>query len=153
MKSTLLPNKFLKIGFILIPISMLLLILKFLFEIELPLFKEVTVFSIYPVFLKMPDINYVTNTNISYTVYTIMLLIGLLLISISEQKNENEFILKIRFDSFVIALKTYILINLIACIAVWGIGTIFVYASMLWLNVVLYNCIFYYKLYRFNKAK
>ncbi|MBK8611623.1 MAG: hypothetical protein IPL84_17210 [Chitinophagaceae bacterium] len=71
-----------------------------------------------------------THTNITNTVIAVLFIIGAMLVSFSREKNEDEFIAKLRLSSLQWAVALSYLLLLFAFIFVYGTA---------FLNVMIYN--------------
>ena len=118
-KSILLPNKFKKIGwFILIPSFLIGIFLTFSdYRPDWLNGKMVTVFHF------RTDEKYfaVLNVNFTNTIIGVLLIIGGLHVSFSKEKNEDEFISKIRFTSLLWAVLVNYVLLIIAFVFVYEI--------------------------------
>lgn len=127
-KSLLFPGKYKKIGwFILIP-SFLLGFCLIVTGYE-PTFLEGEMISIFP---SVSNSKYfgIVNVNFANTIVGLSFIIGALLVGFSMEKNEDEFISKIRLSSLLWAVFVNYVLLLLAFI--------FVYSTA-FLNVMIYN--------------
>lgn len=127
-KSLLMPNKFKKIGwFILVP-SFFIGIAQIVTGYE-PDWLNGQMLSILP---SVSDQKYfsITKVNFANTIVGLLFIIGSLLVSFSKEKNEDEFIAKIRMSSLLWAVLVNYILLLIAFVFVYDIA---------FLNIMIYN--------------
>jgi len=139
----LLPNKYKKIGWIILIPSFILGFYLILTSFQ-PSWLNARVFSIFPddyssskKYFSWMDVN-LTNTLVGS-----LFIIGSLLVSFSKEKNEDEFIANIRSSSLLWAVLVNYILLLISFILVYGTS---------FLNVMLYNMftVFLIFITRFN---
>jgi small-conductance mechanosensitive channel len=129
-KALLLPHRFKKIGwFILVPATILGLILAIGdFELE---WLSAKVFAIFTdEIIGGRKLFSFINTNITNTVVGILFLVGALFTAFSREKQEDEYIEKLRLSSLLWAVWVNYLLLLLAFIFVYGFS---------FLNVMIYN--------------
>ncbi|MBS1649212.1 MAG: hypothetical protein JSR09_05845 [Bacteroidetes bacterium] len=127
-KSLLFPNKFKKIGwFILVP-SFILGLCLIVSGYE-PSFLNGRIISIFPSLLNQ---NYFApiKVNFSNTIVGVLFIVGAMFVGFSREKNEDEFISKVRLSSLLWAVFVNYLLLLIAFI--------FIYETA-FLSVMIYN--------------
>jgi hypothetical protein len=126
----LLPSKYKSIGwFILIPATILGIILGFSgFEAN---WLNAKVFAFFndPVFGEKQYFSFI-HTNITNTVIAVLFITGAMLVSFSKEKNEDEFIAKLRLSSLLWAVAVSYILLLLAFVFVYGSA---------FLNVMIYN--------------
>jgi small-conductance mechanosensitive channel len=129
-KALLLPHRYKKIGwFILVPATILGLILAIGdFELE---WLSAKVFAIFTdeIIGGRKFFSFI-NTNITNTVVGILFLVGALFTAFSREKQEDEYIEKLRLSSLLWAVWVNYLLLLLAFIFVYGFS---------FLNVMIYN--------------
>lgn len=147
----LLPNKFKRLGWILLILSTILWIYAALIlkdEIE---FLKVSVFTIIGnEFLKDTEYFSFINTNITYTLIGILFIIGGLLVIFSREKIEDELISKLRLMSFQWSfLMNYVLlIFLFLFVYGWSFLNVMIYN--MFTTMVLFIAHFQYSLFRYK---
>lgn len=151
MQYSLLPYKFKKIGYIIILFSITFMLLKLFFNFELSLLKKVPIYSFLPTNFKSEGATFRLIANLNNSVYTTLLLLGLLFITICKQKIENDTTIKTRLESFVLTTKIYVIINILALYFVWGFWNFYMPIILQWTFLILYNILFYFKIS--NKIK
>jgi len=124
----LLANKYKKVGWIIFIPSIILGLYKLIVGFE-PTWLNVKVFSIFPSFFGKKYFNLV-QVDLSTTILGILIIVGALLVGFTKEKNEDEFIAKIRLTSLLWAVLVNYLLLLIAFI--------FIYDTA-FLNVMIYN--------------
>ncbi len=146
----LLKNRFNLIGILLISFSILLLICEFVFSFKINFLNKVKSLSFLPTNLSFGnnDFSFIEYHDFNYTFISIILLIGLLIISISEVKSETEKTKIIRFNTFVLTFKIYVFINVLIFLFVWGISFLYLITFNIFLPLIIYNSILHYKLFK-----
>lgn len=126
----LLPAKYKAIGwFILIPATIMGIIISFTgYETNWFNAKVLSIFND-PVFGKKEYFSFI-QTDITNTVVGILFILGGLLVSFSKEKNEDEYISKLRLSSLLWAVAVSYLLLLLAFAFVYGTA---------FLNVMIYN--------------
>lgn len=126
----LLPSKYKTIGWIiLVPAAVLGIIISFTgYEVN---WLHAKVFAIFneAVLGKIQYLSFI-QTDMTNTVIGILFILGGLLVSFSKEKNEDEYISKLRLSSLLWAVAVNYLLLLLAFVFVYG--TVF-------LNVMIYN--------------
>ena len=150
----LLPNKFKKIGWILLVASVILwiyvgLILKT--EIE---FLQTNVFAIIgSEFIKETKYFSFINTNITYTLNGILFILGGLLVVFSQEKNEDEFISKLRLLSFQWSVLINYLLLLFLFLFVYGLDFLNVMIYNMFTTLILFIVRFHYLLFKYKNLE
>lgn len=126
----LLPNRYKKPGWVILIPSFILGVCHLIFSFE-PGWLNAKVLSIFPgPFSGEKKLFSILSVNLANTLIGVLFLIGALLVGFSKEKNEDEFIAKIRLSSLMWAvLVNYILLLL---------AFIFVYETA-FLNIMMYN--------------
>jgi len=145
----LFPNRFKRIGWIILVPSAILGILIFFGIVDFK-FLEVKVFAIYSGSL-LPGgetVFGVINENISEEIFEILCIVGAILVAFSKEKQEDEFIAKTRLESLVWATYINYAILILCLILFYGTGFLYV----LWFNMftllIFFIIRFYYILYK-----
>lgn len=145
----LFPNRFKRIGWIILVPSVILGILIFCGIVDFK-FLEVKVFAIYSGSL-LPGgetVFGVINENISEEIFEILCIVGAILVAFSKEKQEDEFIAKTRLESLVWATYINYAILILCLIFFYGVGFLYV----LWFNMftllIFFIIRFYYILYK-----
>ncbi len=139
----LFPSKYKKIGwFIFIP-TLLFGLFAIIFEYE-PKFLNVKVFSFFSNNLFKEDIFFgMLNNNILDEILGILMVIGSILVAFSKEKDEDEFISKIRLESLVWAVYLNYAILFLAILFVYSL-------SFLWVMIFNMFTILIFFIIRFN---
>lgn len=129
-KALLLPHRFKKIGwFILVPATILGIILAIGdFDLEWISAKVFAIFT--DEIIGGRKLFSFINTNITNTVVGVLFLVGAMLTAFSREKQEDEYIEKLRLSSLLWAVWVNYLLLLLAFIFVYGFS---------FLNVMIYN--------------
>lgn len=145
MKTTILfPHRFNKIGwFILVP-SLVLGILNILNLLDFDFLNQSTTFAIYSDEIMGPKSTFqCINNNLSDEILTILNIVGAIFVAFSKEKQEDEFIVKLRLEALVwsVYLNYAVLIFFV----------IFFYGSSFW-YVMIFNlfAILFLFIFRFN---
>ncbi|MCL5992496.1 MAG: hypothetical protein M1419_10425 [Bacteroidetes bacterium] len=141
----LLPNRFKLIGWILLIPSFVVGVL-WLWEIRLDI--QAPVFAIWAsknVFFS------VIHKNIYNEIVGVPLLISLLMVTFAREKNEDEYISKIRLDSLVWSIYVNFLLLLLAIIFVFKASFDTVMVFNMFFIFILFIARFYYILYKTKK--
>jgi hypothetical protein len=142
----LLSNQFKKIGWILFIPSMILGLLFVIFQFQ-PKFLDMKVFAILESGIAPWETNHgfcvITQTNATDEIIGILLIISLFFIAFSKEKNEDEFISKIRLESLLWATYINYAVLIIAILFVYG-------GSAFWVLVYNIFTILLFFIIRFN---
>ena len=142
----LLSNQFKRIGWILFIPSVILGLLFVIFQFE-PKFLDIKVFAILESSMAPWDswdkFCVVTQTNAIDEILGILLIISLFFIAFSKEKNEDEFISKIRLESLLWATYINYAVLIIAILFVYG-------GSAFWVLVYNIFTILLFFIIRFN---
>ena len=153
----LLPNKFKPIGWILFVPSVIFGIF-YIFYLAGSGFKflDLKVFTIYsgsfapwgssPVVLSFDKVN------ITGTIIGILFILGAIMVAFSREKNEDEFIAKIRLESFLWATYINYAILLFCFLFFYGIGFMYVMIFNMFTIIILFIVRFHYVLHRSTKS-
>ena len=126
----LLPNKFKKIGWIVFVPSFIMGILWLIFEFE-PNFFDVNVISFFNNELfNSPEFVVIVENNIANEILGVLIIISASFVAFAKEKNEDEFISKLRLESLVIA--TYLSYGILI------FALLFIY-NMAFLTVMIIN--------------
>jgi len=143
MKSNyLFPHKYKKIGWMILVPSAILGLIALVGNYE-PAFLNWRVPSILMSGMQGKSVFSVTNQNLLNEILSILCIVSLLLVAFSKEKNEDEFIAKIRLNALVWATYVNYGILLIAFVAVYGF-------SFLWVMVLNMFTILIFFIIRFN---
>jgi hypothetical protein len=142
----LLSNQFKKIGWILFIPSMILGLLFVIFQFQ-PEFLDMKVFAILESGIAPWETNQgfcvITQTNLADEIIGILLIISLFFIAFSKEKNEDEFISKIRLESLLWATYINYAVLILAILFVYG-------GSAFWVLVYNIFTILLFFIIRFN---
>jgi hypothetical protein len=148
----LLPNKFKLIGWILfIPFSILgLFIIFYDFEFEFLNLKVYAIFSEGPVGNHVIFGSY--KDNITDEIVAILFLIGAIMVAFSKEKNEDEFLSRIRLESLLWATIVNYAILIFCLLFFYDFGFMYVMIFNLFTSIILFICRFNFILYRTTKS-
>jgi len=153
-KTYLLPNRFKKIGWILALPSLIILVINIL-EIITINFN----FCFYGLSKGVGILDQSSNwrwslneTNFANTILPIIIVVGLVFISFSKEKNEDEMITQIREKSFVWAIVTSSIIFVIGILFFYGIAYLYFLGNLLYLVFLLFIIKFHIELSRLKKG-
>ena len=148
----LLPNKFKKFGWILLVPSIIFGILMFFFKFYDFKPLEFKVFAIANI--SFGDCYFcIIKDNISNEIIGILLLLSLIMIAFSKEKNEDEFIAKTRLDSLVWATYVNYAILLFCFLFFYGFGFMYVMIFNMFTILIFFIIRFYYIIYKSNKSE
>jgi FlaA1/EpsC-like NDP-sugar epimerase len=144
----LLPNRFKKLGWVLLIAPILFLIVDSVLDVD----SEMFTFNIFSILssVGLGDVSWFTviKQDISYTLFSCLFISGGLLIMFSKERAEDEFIQSIRLNALMWSVLVHFVLLMIAFLSVYGLP---------FLNIVVYNTStvlvifilrFYYLLYR-----
>jgi len=156
-KSYLFPTYFKKIGWIITLALLLYFLVSIIFDLEcdfnfyMPAFYyEFDIGSLFGnqeyKFFKM------TETSFGTTLLPIIIVIGLSFIAFSKNKNEDEYISKIREQSLVWSMIVGYFIFILFTLFIYGTPYIGVVVYDIYIFLILFVCKFNFELYRLKKS-
>ena len=153
----LLPNKFKKIGwFLLIPSAILGILQIFYLTGSGLKFLNLKVFTIYSgSFAPWGSTTVVfgfDKVNLTGTIIGILFILGAVMVAFTKEKHEDEFIAKIRLESFLWATYINYAILLFCFLFFYGIGFMYVMIFNMFTIIILFIVRFNYVLYRSTKS-
>jgi len=153
----LLPNKFKMIGwFLLIPSSILGILQIFYLTGSGLKFLDLEVFTIYSgSFAPWGSTTVVfgfDEVNLTGTIIGILFILGAVMVAFAKEKHEDEFIAKIRLESFLWATYINYAILLFCFLFFYGIGFMYVMIFNMFTIIILFIVRFNYVLYRSTKS-
>ena len=153
----LLPNKFKMIGwFLLIPSSILGILQIFYLAGSGLKFLDLKVFTIYSgSFAPWGSTTVVfgfDEVNLTGTIIGILFILGAVMVAFAKEKHEDEFIAKIRLESFLWATYINYAILLFCFLFFYGIGFMYVMIFNMFTIIILFIVRFNYVLYRSTKS-
>jgi hypothetical protein len=150
----LLPNRCKLIGCILLIPSTILGFSVIFFEFKLK-FLEMKVFTLYSGGVAPWDpgsrLSFESN-NVTGTIVGIMFLIGALMVVLSKEKNEDEFISKTRLESLLWATIINYIILFFCFLFIYGLGFMYVMILNMFTILILFIIRFNYIIYRSSKS-
>lgn len=148
----LFPNRFKNVGWILLIPSVIAGVFFLLNDSE-PSFLDMNVFAIYSeaIFQKSGFWMFIEN-NISDELIGIFLIIGAILIACSKEKQEDEFIAKIRLESLLWSTYVNYICLLLGMIFVYEIGFYMVMVFNMFTLLIFFLIRFNYILYKSSKT-
>ncbi len=153
----LLPNEFKMIGwFLLIPSAILGILQIFYLTGSGLKFLDLKVFTIYSgSFAPWGSTTVVfgfDEVNLTGTIIGILFILGAVLVAFAKEKHEDEFIAKIRLESFLWATYINYAILLFCFLFFYGIGFMYVMIFNMFTIIILFIVRFNYVLYRSTKS-
>ncbi len=146
----LMPNGLKPLGIIFLTIGIVLLILKYKFNLK-PEFLDLKVFAIYSFYIEAKTFTMITHQMIA-DIAGILLLSGLFILAFTKEKNESPSLDLIRLKAFILASYINLFYLLLSILFFFGFG--FVGALTLYMVVWLaaYFLVFRVLLHQKNKA-
>lgn len=146
----LMPNGWRPLGIIFFTIGIILLILKYKFNLK-PDFLDLKVFAIYSFYIEAKTFTIITHQMIA-DIAGILLLTGLFILSFTKEKMESDVIDSLRLKAFFLAAYINLFYLLVSILFFFGFG--FVGALTLYMVVWLaaYFLVFRVLIYKKNKA-
>ena len=144
----LFPHYVKKIGFISLILGVVCLYLRFVSGIK-PDYLEVKVFAFYSSFFNTTYFSFVGN-NISEEIGLFFTGIGFFLITLSCESVENKRIWEFRLKSFIFSIYVYAILFLIFVFFFYGWGFMAFMGASLFLQLIGYNIIFSFLLFRYK---
>ncbi len=130
MEKLLLPNSYKKVGWILlIPATVIGIILLIIGTDTIELKSKVFAIVSDKTFSEKEFFKFI-ETNIAGTVTAVFFIVGAMLVAFSREKNEDEFITRLRLDSLLWAVLVNYLLLLFAFVFIYG---------LFFLDIMLYN--------------
>ncbi len=144
----LLPNAFKRIGWMLV-ILMFVPGLIFMFDTLEFKFLDFRVFAIYDSMFPGPGVVFgMTRNNISDEIVGILFLLGAVFVAFSREKQEDEFIARIRLDSLVWAVYVNYAILLFCFLFFYGFGFMTVMILNMFSVLIFFIARFYFILFK-----
>lgn len=148
----LIPNRFKKVGWMLLLPSAVLGVLVLFFDLEFD-FLDGRIFTLYSgeflgeegEFFKLFSGNY------TKTIVGLLFLIGAILVAFSKEKHEDEFVSKIRLESLVWAIYINYLILGICFLLFYDLDFLMVMILNMFTILIFFIIRFYYSLYQAKK--
>lgn len=136
----LFPRGFKPLGFIFTVIGIILAYIRFHYGYKPELF-DIKVFALYSHYIESKIMMVIKNQMLE-EIAGIFILVGLLLIAFTKEKNETEKINNIRLKSFLISTYINILFLLISILFTFGLGFVYMLIVNMGLWLILYIIIF-----------
>ena len=153
----LLPHPYRKVGFVLLGIvGVLLLIIEIWGDIQF--LKEVKILAIWDTGTPLQtssdggEFFRIITDDIQFELISVLSIIGGLFVAFSRQKNEDEFISKIRLESLVWATYVHFITLTVMILAIYGLGFLNILMANMFTILFLFIVRFQYKIYKSNKA-
>lgn len=148
----LLPNQFKKIGWIVFIPSFIVGILWLFFEFE-PAFLDVKVLSLFnDDFLTSRGFFAITENNIANEIIGVLIIISASFIAFAREKNEDEFISKIRLESLVRATYLNYAILIFALLFIYNMSFLTVMIINMFTVLLFFILHFNWALYKSRRA-
>jgi len=149
----LFPNRFKRIGWILLIPSSILSCLT-IFEIIQLKFLDLKVFAILSSDLFEPTIKFgLVENNISLTLFGILSILGTVFVAFSREHDENELIAKVRLESLIWASYINYSILIFCLLFFWGFAMIYIVIFSTVTPLFFFIIRFYYILYKTRNSK
>jgi len=147
----LFPNRFKKIGWMILIPSAILGILIVFEVVKLAFLDNVKLFSIYAGDFEKTNLCFVQK-NISNEIFGILCVIGAILVAFSKEKNEDEFIAKIRMESLVWAIYVNYIILIFCMLFFISFGFMYVMIFNMYTILIFSIIRFNFLLHQSKKA-
>lgn len=143
----LFPNRFKKIGWVLLIPSVIVGLFTFFTDYHFE-FLDVNVFALYTEsFMKPGGFFKIIENNIMDELAGIFLIVGAILVACSKEKNEDEFIARIRLESLLWAMYVNYFLLLLSILFVYDVGfysiMVFNMFTLLLFFLIRFNFILY----------
>lgn len=154
MKSVLLlPNKFKKAGWLVLALTTLIFIIYLITDYGNPI--RVKVFALLNTYIlsddKQPFFTFI-KTDISFTLFCSLYLIGGILVAFSREKEEDEYIASLRLNAFLWALIINYLILLFTLLFIYGIAFLYIMTANMFTILFIFILRFHYLLLKSKKS-
>jgi cadmium resistance protein CadD (predicted permease) len=148
---TLLPNRFKKVGWVILSLSLFLWIIHIFFEWE-PKWLTVNYFTILDsqIFASIIWFKFIKQ-DMLYTLLTVLPIIGGLLVGFSREKEEDEFIEKLRLSSLLWAVLINYVLLLLVSLSVFGLAFMNVLTVHMFSVLLIFIVRFNYLLWKNRK--
>lgn len=146
----LLSYKFKKIGWLLVFIGVVLALIRFYLGIK-PEFLNMKVFAFYSFYIEAKTFTVIQN-HVTEELAAIFLLTGLFILVLSKEKEENEFVNKIRLNSLIISIFLNTILLIISVFFTFGFAFVGALVLNMFSLMIIYLIIFKWN-YRKYKIK
>lgn len=144
MKSLLIPHGFRKIGLILLPFAVLLLVAVFMNEYSIPFLNYDT-----PTIKSNPvDIR---NHDLTDELAILLCFTSLFMIAFSKERQEDEYLLKVRLRALQISVYVNYLVLAVSTIAIYGLSYLYVLYGNLFTILIIFIAVYYYEVHFKNR--
>jgi hypothetical protein len=144
----LLSNRFKKVGWVLLGITILFVIVDSIFDINVEVFN----FNVFSVFssVGLGDGSWfeVSVQDVRYTVLSCLFIGGGLVLMFSKEKSEDEFTQSLRMNALLWSVLVHFILLIIAFLTIYGLAFISVVAYNMYTLLVIFILRFYYLLYK-----
>ena len=151
-KQFLLPNKFKKIGWCVLIPSLVAIIFLHITHFSLDWLKIKTFAIVSGGFPGKMNFFKIVNVEFAFTLICILMIIGGLLVAFSKEKNEDEYIEKLRLSSFQWSVIVNYILLLFCVIFIYGVSFFTIMVYNMFTILILFIIRFNFLLYRNNKA-
>lgn len=140
MKSLLIPHGFRKVGLILLPFAVILLIAVFMNEYSIPFLNYDS-----PAITSDPyDIR---NHDLTDEVAILLCFISLFMIAFSKERQEDEYLLKVRLRALQISVYANYLVLAVSTLAIYGLSYLYVLYGNLFTILIIFIVVYYYEVH------
>jgi hypothetical protein len=147
-KNFLLPYKFKLAGIALLVPAITLIIIRFYFGVKLDLFTF-KVFALHSSYLNLKSFQLIDN-HFSEEIGGILLLISIVFICLSKEKNESEKLDELRLKSLITAIYVNTIFLILCFLFVFGFGFVKILIVNIYLPFILFFLFFQYSKYKIN---
>ena len=156
-KKYLLPSCFKPIGRVLTALCVVYLVVAWTTDLDLDFDYQTVSLYAYAPFSSEETCNSnpwfcKTKTSFMTTIFPIIFFIGLIFISFSRNKVEDEYITQIRESSFVSAMLIGSLLLILMTLLLYGFAYLWFSLYDVYIFLILFICIFDYRMYKLKKS-
>lgn len=154
LSTLLLPNKFKKVGWIVLIMTTIIFIIYLITNYGRPI--NTKVFALLNTdILSNSNNRYLftfIKTDISFTLFCTLYMVGALLVAFSREKEEDEYIANIRLNAFLWAILINYLILLFTLLFVYGFSFLYIMVANMFTILLIFILRFHYLLLKSKKS-
>ncbi len=140
LNNLLLPNKFRKVGFVLLIPALILMIAVFYYEYSIPLLSYGT-----PKPGSAPfDLK---NFDFSDELAMLLTMFSLFCIAFSKEKHEDEYLREVRWKALQVSVYINYLVIALGTVLIYGLNYLYVLYANLFTILVIFIIVYYYRVY------
>ncbi|MCB9046179.1 MAG: hypothetical protein H6550_08560 [Chitinophagales bacterium] len=140
MNRLLLPHWFRKTGLALLPFAIVLMILAFFYEYDLPFLAYNTCHS-------TKDFLDTSNHNLTDELAVVSLFACLFFLAFSKEKHEDEYLNEVRLKALQISVYINYIVLAVATVTVYGLSYMYVLYGNLFTILVIFILVYYYRVH------